>query len=149
MNSYGDSHSVTSDMSSIRSFGSKASTSKKRKADETSEILRELLATRPSPSEFGAKQPNDDIQHFLNSMAVTMRRLSPLAIARIKLKIGTIVGEEEIAWAEQNPVQYVYLDSNAPDDNLLLPTTNETSQQGQNNQEKPSEAMDVTHKSTN
>lgn len=104
-----DSHSVTSDMS--RSTGTKTPTSKKRKADETSEILREFLANRPNPSDFMPKKPIDDIQHFLDSIAVTMRRLSPLAIARLKLKIANIVGEEEIAWAQQNPVQYIFLDA--------------------------------------
>lgn len=107
-----DTRSIGSDMSSTLSTGRKTPTTKKRKPDETSEILRDFLANRPNPSDFIPKKTDDDIQHFLDSMAVTMRRLSPLAVARIKVKMANIVGEEEIAWAQQNPVEYIYLDPN-------------------------------------
>lgn len=47
-------------------------------------------------------------------MASTVRIFSPLAIARIKLKIAQVVGEEKITWAENAsrenaPVEYIYL----------------------------------------
>lgn len=113
-----DTQSNASDLSSVLSTGKQTPTSKKRKANETSEILRELLANRPNPSDFIPQKPVDDIQHFLDSIAVTMRKLSPLAIARLKMKIANIVGEEEIAWIEQNPVENIYLDSNAPNQML-------------------------------
>lgn len=100
---------------------------KKRKVsqmDTTNEILREFLDSRPKPSDFMPPKPADDVQQFFDSMASTVRKFSPLAIARIKLKIAQIVGEEEIAWAEevarQNaPAEYIY----------LTQTTQETTQQ--------------------
>lgn len=111
---FGETQSVTSDSHSVGSFstGNQTPNTKKLQANETSEILREFLASRPKVSDFIPQKPIDDIQYFLDSIAVTMRRLSPLSIARIKLKIANIVGEEEIAWAEQNPVEIIYIDPN-------------------------------------
>lgn len=68
---------------------------------ETSAILREFLAERPKPSDFMQQKPIDDLQHFFDSMASTVRKFSLMRIARIKLKISQIVGEEEMTWAEE------------------------------------------------
>lgn len=122
-----DTQSVTSDFSGGLSSGTHTPTLKKRKANETSEILREFLANRPKPSDFIPQKPVDDIQHFLHAIAVTMRRLPPLAIARIKIKVANIVGEE-IPWAEQNPVEYIYLDSNTLNQTTAQPTEQSTEQ---------------------
>lgn len=67
---------------------------------ETNLILHEFLTQRPNPFDFLPQKPADDVQSFFDSMASTVRKLTQLAIARIKLKISQIVGEEEIAWAE-------------------------------------------------
>lgn len=136
-NNLGETVSVTSETSNMSSVLSTATkTAKKRKADETTEMLREFLANRPKPSDFIPQTPVDDIQHFLNSIAVTMRRLSPLSIARLKVKIANIVGEEEILWATQNPVEYIYLDQQS--------TTIEPAQtQSQGNQSVIDDEMDV------
>lgn len=96
-----DSASVVSDLSGATSPGMQTPNSKRRRENETSEILHEFLANRPKPSDFIPQQSADDIQQFFKSMEATVRKLSPLAIARIKLKIANIVGEEEIAWAEK------------------------------------------------
>lgn len=83
---------------------SQAPSAKKRKTSQMSsdvtDILREFMTQRPKPSDFMPQKPDDDIQEFFNSMASTVRKLSPLAVARIKMKIAQIVGQEEIAWAE-------------------------------------------------
>ncbi|XP_055321618.1 uncharacterized protein LOC129577869 [Sitodiplosis mosellana] len=73
--------------------------SKKRKAlqMETNGILHEFSAQRPKPSDFMPQKPADDIQQFFDLMASTVRKFSPLSIARLKLKIAQIIGEEEIA----------------------------------------------------
>lgn len=92
--------------------------------NETNDILREFLNSRPKPSDFIAQKPVDDVQEFFNSMASTVRKFTPLAIARIKLKIAQIVGEEEIAWAEEaarvQSIQYldVYVHPQQPPANL-------------------------------
>lgn len=99
------------------------SSSKKRKGtssgmstptSETTSFLREFMSSRPKLSDFLPQpKPADDTQQFFDSMAATVRKLSPLAIARIKLKVGQIVGEEEISWAEQQArTQIIYLDPN-------------------------------------
>lgn len=94
--------------------------SKKRKAGaqtETNEILREFLANRPKPSDFLPQKPADDVQQFFDSVASTVRKFSPLSIAKIKLKFGNIVGEEEIAWAEEQArLQVIYIESESAND---------------------------------
>lgn len=77
-----------------------ATASKNQKIPQRNEILREFLAQRPKPYDFMPHQSADNIQLFFDAMASTVRKLSPLSIARIKLKVTQIVGEEEIAWAE-------------------------------------------------
>lgn len=62
-------------------------------------ILREFLAQRPKPFDFVPQQPADDVQLFFDSMAMTVRKFTPLSIAKIKLQIAQIVGAAEIAWA--------------------------------------------------
>lgn len=94
--------------------------SKKRKAaaqTETNEILREFLANRPKPSDFLPQKPADDVQQFFDSMASTVRKFTPVSIAKIKLKIANIVGEEEIVWAEeQSRFQVVFVENPSADD---------------------------------
>lgn len=76
--------------------------------NETNDILRAFLNDRPKLSDFLPKKPDDDVQQFFDSMAAIVRKFSPLSIAKIKLKIGQIVGEAEIAWAErQEPIAKV------------------------------------------
>lgn len=78
---------------------------------ETNEILREFLANRPKASDFIPQKPADDVQQFFDSMASTVRKFTPVTIAKIKLKIAQIVGEEEIAWAEEQArMQVIYVD---------------------------------------
>lgn len=66
----------------------------------TNGILRDFLDSPTKPSNILPQIPADDVRQFFNSMATTVGKLTPLAIARIKLKVAQIVGEEEIAWAE-------------------------------------------------
>lgn len=82
---------------------SKTSVTKKRESSQMTEanvILHEFLANRPKPSDFLSQKPTDDIQQFCDAMASTVRKFSPLQIAKVKLKISQVVGLEEIAWAE-------------------------------------------------
>lgn len=99
------------------------SSSKKRKGtssgmstptSETATFLREFMSRRPMLSDFlPQSKPADDTQQFFDSMAATVRKFSPLAIARIKLKVGQIVSEEEISWAEEQArTQIIYVDHN-------------------------------------
>lgn len=73
---------------------------------ETNEILREFLAHWPKQSDFVPLKPADDVQQFFDSMISTVRKLTPVAIARIKMKVAEIVGEEELAWAENTSLFY-------------------------------------------
>lgn len=93
---------------------------KKRNSSENSnDILREFLhRKRPDPIDFLPPKPQekDAIQQFFDSIATTVRNFPPLSIAKIKLKIANIVGEEEIACAERNEamvgsVQFINLDN--------------------------------------
>lgn len=78
----------------------RATVSKRQKISETNDILREFWAQHPKPSDFMPQQSADDVQLFFDAMASTVRKFSPLSAARVKLKVGQIVGEAEIAWAE-------------------------------------------------
>lgn len=86
------------------------------------------MESRPKPSVFLPQKPVDDIQQFFDSMASTVRKFTPLAIARIKLKIAQLVGEEEIAWAELQTTQnyqYVFVptsESTMPETLTLVQT---------------------------
>lgn len=97
---------------------------------ETTAIMREFLATRPKPSDFLPKQPDDEIQIFFNSMAATTRKFSPLSVARLKLKISQLVGEEEIAWAEDVArTQVIYVEApGAPVTNPSVTNPDENNQ---------------------
>lgn len=103
-------------------FSSVSTASKKRKISDTNDLFREFLSNRPKPSDFIPQKPDDDIQTFCDSIAKTLRKLSPLAIARAKLKIANIVGEEEIAWAQQPTTEYVLVEQN-PTVQLLTSAT--------------------------
>lgn len=91
-----------SNVDSLDGAFSSVSQPKKRKTSQMSEtnVIREFLAQRPNPFDFLAQKPADDVQQFFDSMSSTVRKFTPLTIARLKLKIAQIVGEEEIAWAE-------------------------------------------------
>lgn len=132
------------------SFRSGTPVLKKRKASqmETNDILREFLAQRPKPSDFLPQKPDDDIQQFFDSMASTVRKFSPLSIARIKLKIAQIVGEEEIAWAENaareanQQVEYVYLSpTSILQQQTVLQAVQQTGQQVPKDQQSTSGQM--------
>lgn len=102
-NSRSDLSGVESNVDSLDSEFSSVSQSKKRKGSQLSEtnlILREFLSQRPKPSDLLPMKPVDHVQTFFDSMASTVRKFSPLEIAKIKLKISQIVFEQEIAWAE-------------------------------------------------
>lgn len=92
-----------SNVDSLDGAFSSVSQPKKRKTSqmsETNDMLREFLAQQPNPFGFLAQKSADDVQQFFDSMASTVCKFTPLTIARLKLKIAQIVGEEEIAWAE-------------------------------------------------
>lgn len=56
--------------------------------------------------------PKDNLQQFFESIASTMRTFPPLSIAKIKLQISKMVGEEEVAIAERNAaVEIVYVEN--------------------------------------
>lgn len=104
--------SVVSSVATARSieFPKPIKNAKKRiNADsiDTNEILREFLKRKPDPIEFiPTNTPaKDNLDHFFDSIASTMRTFPPVSIARIKLQISQIVGEEEIKCAEN--CQYV------------------------------------------
>lgn len=112
-----DTHSVFSaDLQSLISDDgafSPVPPAKKRKASQvtdSSDILREFIACRPKPSDFLPQQPQSAVHKFFESMADTVSKFSPMAIARIKLKIANIVGEEEIAWAQES-MQIIYVEA--------------------------------------
>lgn len=74
-------------------------------AENTSDVLREYLQReRPTPIQYMAPQSSEKcgVQQFFDSMATTVKTFPPLSIAKIKLQIATIVGQEEIACAERN-----------------------------------------------
>lgn len=56
-------------------------------SSEINDILREFLANRPKPSDFLPQRPMDDLQSFFNVMCDTVRKFTPLQIAKIKLEI--------------------------------------------------------------
>lgn len=64
-------------------------------SQDHSYILRDLpIRKLPNPIGFIPSEPED------NSIASTMTTFTPLTIARIKMQISRIVGQEEIACAE-------------------------------------------------
>lgn len=94
---------------------SQTTVAKKRKSSqltETNVLLREFLDNRPKPSDFLPQKPTDDVQQFFDSMATTVRKFPALSIARIKMKVAQLIGEEEIAWAqEQARMQIVFAEA--------------------------------------
>lgn len=74
---------------------------------DTSEILREILNRKPpDPFDFlppKPPEPTDHIQTFFDAMASTVRTFPAVSIARVKLQISKIVGEEELACAVSAP----------------------------------------------
>lgn len=74
-------------------------------AETTTDVLREFLQRkRPNPMKFIPPTPPQKcgVQQFFDSMATTVKTFPPLSIAKVKLQIANIVGEEEIACAERN-----------------------------------------------
>lgn len=64
--------------------------------DDFENILSPVDFLVPKPQE-----PKDSLAYFFESIASTMRTFDPITIARLKLKISRMVGEEEIAAAEK------------------------------------------------
>lgn len=101
---------------------------------DNSDILREFLNRKaPNPVDFlppppPPPPPKDNLQHFFDAIASTMRTFSPLSVAKIKLKISQLVGEEEIANAEnaESHVEFVYIESPRTTETITLPPTVET-----------------------
>ncbi|XP_031639821.1 transcription factor Adf-1-like [Contarinia nasturtii] len=96
------------------------SSNKRKRETETNDILREFMATRPKPADFFPPKSPDELDTFFESLAKTMRKFSPLVIAKLKLKMSQMVGEEEIAWAEnsarieQQNLEFIYLPVQTP-----------------------------------
>ncbi|XP_039961007.1 uncharacterized protein LOC120775079 [Bactrocera tryoni] len=67
----------------------------------------------PKPPKAPKLAQNDSLQIFFESIASTMRTFPPLSIAKIKLQISQLVGNEEIALAERNAnTEVFYLTKN-------------------------------------
>lgn len=81
---------------------------------DADDVMEKFFANRPKPSDFfPPEKPSDDIDAFFHSIATTVRKFSPVAVARLKLRIANMVGEEEISWAEaeaSNRVQYIIVE---------------------------------------
>lgn len=110
--------SVMSDNKTQRSSNEKSRKWTSASSNEQADILREFLNHKqPTPIEFlPSKRPEmrDNLQQFFEAIASTMRTFSPVSIAKIKLKISQIVGEEEIVCAEKNAAAeefYLYSES--------------------------------------
>lgn len=85
-------------------------------SQDHSDILREFINRKqPNPMDFLPPKPpapKDNLQQFFESIASTMRSFPPLSIAKIKLQISKIVGEEEVACAERNAaVEIIYIEN--------------------------------------
>lgn len=83
---------------------------------DQSDTLREFLNRKqPNPMDFLPPKPpapKDNLQQFFEAIASTMRTFPPLSIAKIKLQISQIVGQEEIDCAERNAnVEIVYVEN--------------------------------------
>lgn len=90
---------------------------KKRKhgqtaSSESSDFLRELFANRQRATDFLSQRPRDDLQSFFDYMCDTVRKFSPLEIAKIKFEIAQIVGKQEILWAENAANQTLQIIAN-------------------------------------
>lgn len=109
--------SIMSDNETSRSGNGKL----RKRTNKQADILREFLNHKqptaieflpPKPPE--PPEPKDSLQQFFEAIASTMRTFSPVSIAKIKLKISQIVGEEEIVCAEKNAAAeefYLYSES--------------------------------------
>lgn len=68
------------------------------------ELMREFMASRkPNSLEFlpPKPKPKEPLEIFFESIYSTVRTFPPKSIAKLKMKISQLVGEEEIALAEQ------------------------------------------------
>lgn len=103
---------------------SSAKQSKKRARSEVDAevVLDTFFAHRPAANEFLPSERIDELDQFFLSMAATVRKFPAVSIAKIKMGIAQMVGQEEIVWAEkkdakeaekeaqsQQVVQYVVL----------------------------------------
>lgn len=84
--------------------------------DEQNELLQAIFVrNRPESLPPPPSPPKDNLDHFFESIANTMRTFSPLAIAKIKLQISQIVGYEEISIAERHAsshhIECAYVDN--------------------------------------
>lgn len=97
--------SVLSDIETPRRADAKSRKQSGATSQDNSDILREFLNHKPpNPIDFlppKPSEPKDNLQQFFEAIAGTMRTFSPVSIAKIKLKISQIVGEAEIANAEE------------------------------------------------
>uniref|UniRef100_A0A034VDA4 MADF domain-containing protein n=1 Tax=Bactrocera dorsalis TaxID=27457 RepID=A0A034VDA4_BACDO len=84
----------------------------------TPELISKKCATLveplpPKPSKTPKLAQNNSLQIFFESIASTMRTFPPLSIAKVKLQISQLVGNEEIALAERNAnTEVFYLTKN-------------------------------------
>lgn len=99
--------------SSVDSETPQRSRNKRRAASaDPSELLYELISTRKSnPVDFlPSSVPKDHLDHFFDSLASTMRTFPALSVAKLKLKMNQLVGEEEVSLAQQTQTaQIVYI----------------------------------------
>ena len=81
-------------------------------ADPT-DLIYELISSRkPNPVDFlpSTSVPKDHLDHFFESLASTMRTFPALSVAKFKLKMSQLVGEEEVSLAQQAQLtQIVYI----------------------------------------
>lgn len=105
----------TASVSSVETPQQSRKRSKAASQDHT-DILREFLNRKqPNPMDFLPPKPpapKDNLQQFFEAIASTMRTFPPLSVAKIKLQISQIVGQEEIDCAERNAnVEIVYVEN--------------------------------------
>lgn len=89
-------------------------------SDPTTDLIYELISSRkPNPVDFlpTTTVPKDHLDHFFESLASTMRTFPALSVAKLKLKMLQLVGEEEVSLAQQRQsTQFVYFQ--APNESL-------------------------------
>ncbi|KNC31456.1 hypothetical protein FF38_04039 [Lucilia cuprina] len=100
-------------------------------SDPTTELLYELISFRkPRLVDFLQQKirPKDYLDHFFDSLASTMRSFAPISIAKLKLKMSQIVGEEEVFLTQKDQLNQfnciqIYDENNQISTNLSIKTS--------------------------
>lgn len=99
-------------------------------SDPMTDLLYELISTRkPNPVNFlqPKTKPKDHLDHFFESIASTMRTFPAISIAKLKLKISQLVGEEEVLLAQQEQLtQVVYIQTSNENNEIVQKFGTET-----------------------